>query len=194
MTVAPAIARRASLLEAAVAYTSSTLPLAAASSPDLRTPCGDWALVDLLLHMDDALEAFHEAAGGHVSPPVPRHPASPGALVQRLRFSACRLLAAWSHPVPACVDVGELPLPTTVLLDAAALEIAVHGWDVAVTTGGPPLPDSLAGRLLPVVDRVVDRGDVGPGRRFAAPAPLPPVAPLDVVLLARVGRRAPQRP
>ena len=140
--------------------------------------------------MDDALEAFHEAAGGHVSPPVPRHPATPAALVERLRFSACRLLEAWARPTPASVTVGELPLPTGILLDAAALEIAVHGWDVSAATGGPRLPESLAGRLIPVVDTVVDCGDVGPGRRFGLPVPTAPAAPLDVVLLARLGRRA----
>ena len=184
-----AVAQRTDLLEAAVAWTATTLPAAARSRPDVPTPCAGWTLVDLLLHMDDALEAFHEAAGGHVSPPVPRHPALPGALVERLRFSACRLIEVWSRPAPVSVSVGELPLPTTLLLDAAALEIAVHGWDVSRATGGPRLPESLAGRLLPVVDQVVDCGDVGPGRRFALPVPLPPAAPLDVVLLARVGRK-----
>lgn len=185
-----AIAERTELLESAVAYTRTTLPAAAASPPDLPTPCAGWTLVDLLLHMDDALEAFHEAAGGHVSPPVPRHPASPAALVERLRFSACRLLEAWARPTPASVSVGDLPMPTTLLLDAAALEIAVHGWDVAASTGGPRLPEALAGRLLEVVDSVVDCGDVGPGRRFALPVPLPPAAPLDTTLLARLGRKA----
>lgn len=184
------LAARTDLLGESVAWTASTLPAAAAASPSLRTPCDDWALVDLLLHMDDALEAFHEAAGGHVSPPVPRHPATPGALVERLRFSVCRLLEAWSRPVPASVTVGDLPLPTGILLDAAALEIAVHGWDVSVATGGPCMPESLAGRLIPVVDTVVDCGDVGPGRRFGLPVPTAPAAPLDVVLLARLGRRA----
>ncbi|GAA1924262.1 maleylpyruvate isomerase family mycothiol-dependent enzyme [Nocardioides marmoribigeumensis] len=185
-----ALAERTALLGDAVAWTATTLPAAAVAAPDLPTPCDGWTLVDLLLHMDDALEAFHEASGGHVSPPVPRHPATPAALVERLRFSACRLLEAWSRPVPASVRVGEMPLPTSLLLDAAALEIAVHGWDLAVATGGPRLPESLAGRLLPVLDAVVDCGDVGPGRRFALPVPTPPAAPLDVVLLARLGRHA----
>ena len=189
-----ALLERTALLTEAVTWTATTLPAASVADPDLPTPCGDWRLVDLLLHMDDALEAFHEAAGGHVSPPVPRHPATPGALVERLRFSACSLLDAWARPpsgsVPESVRVGEMPLPTGLLLDAAALEISVHGWDVSAATGGPRLPEALAGRLLPVVDAIVDCGDVGPGRRFALPVPLPPAAPLDVVLLARVGRRA----
>jgi uncharacterized protein (TIGR03086 family) len=185
----PDLAERTALLESAVAYTRTTLPAAAVARGDLETPCAGWTLVDLLLHMDDALEAFHEAAGGHVSPPTPRHPALPATLVERLRFSACRLLEAWSRPTPASVSVGELPLPTATLLDAAALEIAVHGWDVAAATGGPRIPESLAGRLLPVVDLVVDCGDVGPGRRFALPVPITAPAPLDVVLLARLGRK-----
>ncbi len=189
MTATRAVAEGAALLESAIAYTRTTLPAAADADPHLPTPCAGWTLVDLLLHMDDALEAFHEAAGGHVSPPVPRHPASPRALVERLRFSACRLLEDWARPAPASVSVGDLPLPTGLLLEAAALEIAVHGWDVACTTGGPRLPDALAGHLVPVVDQVVDCGDVGPGRRFALPVPVKPAAPLDVVLLARLGRR-----
>ena len=146
-----AVADRTALLNDAVTWTATTLPGAAAADPDLPTPCGDWSLVDLLLHMDDSLVAFHEAAGGHVSPPVPRHPATPAALVERLQFSACLLLHAWARPAPASVTIGELPLSTTLLLDTAALDLVERRQgDVDFVADAPDVEQHL---LRPDLER-----------------------------------------
>ena len=56
------------LLDRALAYTCA--PAVRASEDDLlgrRTPCAAWTLADLLAHMEDALDAFTEAAGGAVA-------------------------------------------------------------------------------------------------------------------------------
>ncbi len=54
------------------------------------------------------------------------------------------------------------------IVAAAALEIAVHGWDVAQATGGRHhLPDDLGRALLPVAQAVVTPEDRP--ARFAVP-------------------------
>ena len=51
-------------------------------------------------------------------------------------------------------------MPADALLEAAALEIAVHGWDLSrVTAPSRKLPAVLAAALLPVALRRVGPGD-----------------------------------
>ena len=61
------------LLERSLAYTRVAL---ADVRPDLLgrpTPCAGWSLGHLLAHMEDALDAFTEAAAGRVAvDPVPQ--------------------------------------------------------------------------------------------------------------------------
>ncbi|MFE7276387.1 hypothetical protein [Streptomyces sp. NPDC057623] len=69
-----------------------------------------------------------------------------------------------------------------------AVEIAVHGWDVAQAGGRPrTIPVALAADLLAVGRRVVAEEDRGV--RFAAPVEVPARARADVLLLAFLGRR-----
>ena len=73
---------------------------------------------------------------------------------------------------PPGVRVGGVDLATDLLVATAALEITVHGWDVAQATGaGAPIPDDLARHLLPVAHQVVSDDDRG--IRFAAALPEP---------------------
>lgn len=172
------------LLERSLAFT--TLALAGVSDADLDrpTPCSRWTLGTLLTHMGDALDAFLEAAGGvvAVTPPAPATDR-----VGELREKACALLGAWVRARPAVVRVGDLALGSAVLVTAAALEITVHGWDVAQATGHPQqVPADLARGLLVAADRLVDDGDRGV--RFGPVRATPPDAPADVRLLAFLGR------
>jgi uncharacterized protein (TIGR03086 family) len=69
-----------------------------------------------------------------------------------------------------------------------ALEIAVHGWDVAEATGRPsPLPEDLAVRLYDVALAVVTPTERG--RRFGPAIDVPPTASFGTRLLAHLGRR-----
>ena len=104
--------------------------------------------------------------------------------VGRLQDKACALLGTWSSgPATPGIGIGDQQLPTDLLVVAAALEIAVHGWDVGqVVAGGPPLPEELAARLLPVAQALV-----GPGDRPARFAPDRPAAPRRVVRRAAAG-------
>lgn len=72
-------------------------------------------------------------------------------------------------------------------MGTAALEVAVHGWDVGWATGDPVLiPRELALALLPVADVVVTPSDRGV--RFAAPVRTRRDAPPGYGLLAQLGR------
>ena len=135
--------------------------------------------------MDDGLDAFLEAAGGAVRVEVPRRPVSD---LEALQGKACHLLGVWSAPTPEYVVVGDHPVPSPLLVSAAALEIAVHGWDVGRATGALPGPArrpragadarrpggrAAGGPAGPVRGPAADRSDGRIGRRAARiPGPL----------------------
>jgi uncharacterized protein (TIGR03086 family) len=182
--VTTALAGAVELLDRALGYTRVVLAGVPGADLDRRTPCHDWNLRQLLAHMDDALDAFTEAAGGAVD--VPARGWSP-LRVDRLQEKACALLGAWSGHPPEGVSVGGAELASDVLVATAALEITVHGWDVSCATTGPaPIPQDLARELLPIARRVVDHDDRP--RRFAPPLTVAETAPADEQLLAFLGR------
>lgn len=117
--------------------------------------------------------AWHPA-GDHAGHPA-WHPACDpagdpaGDAVRTLRNRACNLLGAWTGASDrAWVSVGGCPLSAGVVSATGALEIAVHGWDVARACGYPrPIPRPLAEELLPLAVLLVTDAD-RPGR-FAAP-------------------------
>jgi uncharacterized protein (TIGR03086 family) len=155
------------LLERAVDYTRERLAAVRPGDFAAPTPCSEWDLGDLLAHMEDSLDAFLEASRGVVGPPQATIRAPQ---LDRLRSKACHLLGSWAALAPGLdvVRVGDRTLPATTLLEAAALEITVHGWDVGQAIHDPaPLPRTLAEDLLPVAARVVTP-DVRSGR-FADP-------------------------
>jgi len=180
----------AELLDRALAFTRGALALVTPDRLDGPTPCADWALGDLLDHMDDSLVALHDAAAlGRVAL-APWPPAMPGepTVVTSLRRHGCSLLGAWSrldHDRPVAVGDRDLPASTVALV--GALEVAVHGWDVARSCGDPrPLPDDLAHELLRHAEVLVSPADRGV--RFGPPVPLPPGRPHSDRLLALTGR------
>lgn len=180
----PALDGGVELLERAIGYTRLALADVSADLLDRPTPCAEWSLEELLAHMEDALDAFLQAASGFVDV----HPVSAATgRVGALQEKACALLGAFSRAVPLRVAVGGADLPGGLLLTTAALEVTLHGWDVGQSTGrGNPIPTSLAEELLTVAHRVIAAADRGP--RFARPLPVSADAPPDRLLLAFVGR------
>lgn len=174
------------LLADAVWWTRDALEVAASTDPRAPTPCHDWDLRQLLAHMADGLDAFAEASGGFVA--VERAPLA-GDPVTDLCSRACAVLASWRRSTPESVRVADVELPADVLLHTAALEITVHGWDVARACGLPgDLPAKLATALLPAAALLVTRSD-RPGR-FAPALPTAYGAGPSERLLALLGRRA----
>jgi uncharacterized protein (TIGR03086 family) len=175
------------LLERSLGYTRAGLILCPTADQHARTPCAGWDLSALLAHMEESLDAIIEMATGSLSL-VPSDP-DPDVTgrVERLQLKACDLLGRWSGEPPAAsagsVLVHNRVAPTPLLLTAASLEIAVHGWDVHTSVGsGVPFPETLARDLLPVVPHVVDP------RHFASPIPPTPLSSAAASLLGLVGR------
>lgn len=139
----------------------------------------------MLAHLEDSLDAFTEAADGRIGVGPP---AGDGARVEVLREKACALLGAWSCDPSGrtCVAVGDSDLASPLLVATAALEVAVHGWDVSRATGqGAPIPADLARGLLAVAEQSVDPLDRGVRFATARPASGPSY---DARLLAFLGR------
>lgn len=177
------------LLERAVNYTLGSLHLVTAAHLSRPTPCRGWTVRDLLVHMDDSLLALHEAADlGHVALDLPE--VRPGDPVSALKDRACHLLAAWTAvETPGSVAIGGTPLSAGILTGAGAVEVAVHGWDVARACGSSrSLPAPLAEELLDLVPFFVTDDD-RPGR-FDPPLLVSPLAGAGERLLAFTGRRS----
>lgn len=175
------------LLQRAVDYTRGAL---ATVTPDHLcdpTPCDLWRLGDLLAHMEDALDAFAEGAGGAIG----LHSAAPAPLPERLgaiKVKACDLLGAWASATTPLVEVGGHPVPVGTIARLAAVEIAVHGWDVRRSTGyDAPLPADLAEDLLPTALAMALEQQDG---EFGRPLPVPADAGPSRRLLALLGRAA----
>jgi uncharacterized protein (TIGR03086 family) len=203
------------LLERALGYTRGCLTLVRPEHGRAPSPCAGWDLRDLLTHMDDSLASLHEAGTGRtvavpgagragftrqrVKPPCGGEPSATD-LVDSLRDRACTLLGEWSADwaldhAGGNVSVGDRPVTPRVLTSAGALEVTVHGWDVARTCGADrPIPDALAEDLLRLAPRLVTPGD-RPGR-FAPVLAVDPLAAPGSRLLAFLGRdpRPPERP
>jgi len=179
------------LLERALGFTRGALSLVRPDRMDAPTPCARWRLRDLLEHMDDSLAALHDAAaeGWVALEPCPRRESDDEpAVVTSLRHHGCSLLGSWSrlhHDQP--VVVGGRPLPASTVALVGALEVAVHGWDVARACGDPrPLPDELAHDLIGHAELLVTDDDRGV--RFGPPLPVGFDRPPSDRLLALTGR------
>ncbi len=170
------IGHGASLLDRAVDYALASLRLV---TPDLMTrptPCASWDLRALLEHLDDAFLVLSEAiAVGHVG-----FAGEPGRRTGAPPLSRVA--------VPPVVSVAGLPLEAGVVTAVGAIELTVHGWDVAEACGQPrPIPPILATDLLEVVPRFVTAADRPV--RFAATVPTGPHASPGERLVAYLGRQ-----
>ncbi len=97
------------------------------------------------------------------------------------------LLEAWSQAHPQLVLVGDCELAASVLAEAGALEIAVHGWDISQACGDErPIPAALARELAEIAPLLVT--DADRGVLFAAPVAVAGTASPSDRLTAFLGR------
>jgi uncharacterized protein (TIGR03086 family) len=173
------------MLDRAVGF---ALTAVQAVTPDMsgrRTPCGAWDLGMLVLHLAESLAALHEGMDAGRVGREPGREALPDDPVSVLRVRAVRVLRA-SAAFDA-VAVGDRRLPGRLLTGAGAVEVAVHGWDIAQATGeARPIPPVLAGDLLTMCPLVLP----DPRRPlFAGPVDPGPDASPGERLVALLGRR-----
>ncbi|MGW0174408.1 TIGR03086 family metal-binding protein [Rhodococcus sp. NPDC003322] len=187
--IARPLADPVALLECAVRYTEGSLALVRASDLSRPTPCSEWNLRDLLGHMNESLVVLEEAV---LDRAVVLHPAAAPDLsadpVAALQHRACRMVRSWARSRDrGDIRVGGAPLSSDFAAAAGALEVAVHGWDVAQAVGRHrPFPLDLALELHSCADIFVT--DADRPARFAAPVPVPPWAGPGERLVARLGR------
>ena len=191
------------LLERAFGYTLGSLNLVTPDAMSNPTPCADWDLRALLRHMNDSLLAVHEAiAASQVRLDPPSAGADPAGdcgdqdtdPVGVLRNRGCRMLGAYvTAGGPGPVAIADRTLSLTIVVATAAIEIAVHGWDVARAAGQDrPIPPALAGELLELCPAFVSDADrLG---RFGAAVPVSPDARPGDQLVAYLGRNPAWRP
>jgi uncharacterized protein (TIGR03086 family) len=184
-------AEGARLFEPSISY---ALGAVVAIRPELlsrRTPCRDWDLRMLLRHASESLAAIAE---GIETGRVGLDPAAEdGGLAadpaQAFRDRAGRLLDAWSSPghQAQVIEIAGCPLAASAMAGAAALEIAVHGWDISRACGRrQPIPRALATGLLAIAPLLVPRAGRHP--LFAAPVTVPATAGPSDQLAAFLGR------
>jgi uncharacterized protein (TIGR03086 family) len=149
------------LLERAVGYALCAVRPVTPRTLNRPTPCRSWDLRALLWHTNDSLAALHEGIEdgliglAPVLPPLDRE-ADPAAA---FRSRASLLLGAWAasdSPADRLVAIADLPLTAAAIARTGALEIAVHGWDIAQATGLPrPVPAALATELMRTARQLV---------------------------------------
>jgi uncharacterized protein (TIGR03086 family) len=178
------------LLERAISYALGSLLLVTAEAMTRPTPCRAWDLRALLAHMNDSLIALQEAVDlGQIQlTPQADEPDPTVNPVAALRNRACRLLGAWTNTDGIDpVSIGGCALTTRMVTCAGAIEIAIHGWDVAQACSQQrPLPPSLAEVLLACAPAFVT--DVDRPARFAVAVDPPLWASAGDRLLALLGR------
>jgi uncharacterized protein (TIGR03086 family) len=168
------------------------------------TPCAEWDIRALLRHLGESVADLEaglrtgslDDAGqaGPASPLPPRGARLAGhgevdrfSPVGVLRERAAALLCACYDGGPAerFVVVGGLPLPAGIVACTGAVEIAVHGWDVAAALGrGGSIPPGLATRLLALCPLLATSRE----GLFAAAVPVSPEASPGDRLLGYLGR------
>lgn len=202
----PALTGGIGLLERAVNYALGSLRLVTPAALRRRTPCPDWDVQALLGHLSGSLATLSEVAEGRIEP-VPRDvrpawnapdardaPDAPGTApgsdpVVEARERAVHLIGTWlaAATTHRLVSVAGTPLTAPILASAGALEVAVHGWDIAQGCGsGRPIPAPLAEELLELAPLLVTAAE-RPGQ-FAVPVKPPRLATPSDRLVAFLGR------
>ncbi|WP_433379417.1 TIGR03086 family metal-binding protein [Actinoplanes sp. CA-142083] len=138
---------------------------AALTAADLgrATPCTEWNVTQVLQHAAGDQLAYVSAITGKGGPtenpftPSGTLAGTPAELVEPTLTASA---AAFATVDPAGTTPTPLPhgvLPAATAAGAAALDAAVHAWDIAVAAGQPsPLDDDLAAELMPVAQAIVE--------------------------------------
>lgn len=186
----------ADLLERAICYGAQNIEAVTAGFLPHPTPCTGWDLHALLRHVNDSIGVLRQGIELGCVDLVPAETEDevsdddPAArLVAGFRSSTRRLLSAWvaTGHRGRRITVGGHPLAAELMAITAAIEIAVHGWDIAVACGSHrPVPPTLAIDLL-MLSPLVVRDELRHSL-FAAPVAAPRSASPSDQLIAFLGR------
>ena len=184
-TAAPPLTAEVTLFARAAGYLLEGLSEVTDADLVRPTPCPGWDLRTLVLHVADAADAVSGlAATGELVLPVPPRSQDPDPTVDAVAVAQHRthlLLAALTSAAQR--DAAW----TAAAARGGAVELAVHGWDVATACGSARrMPDGLATALLRAATSLVDDATRHPV--FGPPVPVPATAPAQDRLVAFLGR------
>jgi uncharacterized protein (TIGR03086 family) len=179
------------LLEPAIHYALGCLSCITPGALSGPTPCTAWDLATLLEHVSDSLAALCDGlATGRVSldPRAPTPDSTEDAWVTTIRAQAGQLLAASAvGTADRPVAIADRRLASGIVAAVGAVEIAVHGWDIAESCHcHRPIPAALATQLLRIVPLIVP--DPATNVQFAAPVATSADACPSDRLVALLGR------
>jgi uncharacterized protein (TIGR03086 family) len=203
----PGLSPSDGLLEQVAAYTAEAVSAVTLEDLSAPTPCTQWNLLTLLLHLNSSLGALIEPLedGGladldELRPGAGTRPPAAdllgaddvGAVLARAVLHRTKRLVRIHEAMrrgcrTGIVRVGGRPLPTDLVAAAGAVEVAVHSWDIATACGRMlPIPDGTAAELLDLSALLVD-GAGRPGL-FASAVSTPPHSSPGDQLIALLGR------
>ena len=131
---------------------------------DRPTPCERWTVAQVVQHAAGDQVAYAAALGAGPWPtedpfaPSGTIAGDPRSLVQESTARVAAAYAAVADDAPEVnVPLPGGPYPAWLAAGAAALDAAVHAWDIAVATGQPsPLTEAQSTALLDVAQRLVE--------------------------------------
>jgi uncharacterized protein (TIGR03086 family) len=169
------------LLQHAICYAAESVDAVLPGTEYLPTPCEDWNLQALLLHLNRSIGELHQRIAVEVADRAVEDDVAPASaihLAATFRWRTRLLLQS-------CI-ASEGANGWVVIVGAA--EVAVHGWDISVACGLPrSIPDPLALGLLSLMQLVVDDAMRQP--LFGPAICVPPLASPSDQLVAFLGRR-----
>ena len=182
------------VLAQVAAYTAEAVSAVTAKDLSAPTPCAQWDLLSLLLHVNRSLGyliASLEDSGRRLSA---AGPAGSPQIAGMLDGDASEVIAAAvlhrterfvrAHET---IRTGRRPGACDAVAAVGAIEIAVHSWDIARACGiVSPLPDVPAAELLDLAVALLD--DAGRPAFFASAVTAPPHAGPGDRLIALLGR------
>jgi uncharacterized protein (TIGR03086 family) len=182
-TAAPALTEEVTLAVRAAGYALEGLAEVTAADLGRPTPCGDWDLRTLLLHLADAADALSGlVATGELVFPAPRSARPDAAALDPVAVAQDRI-----HRLLAVLTGATHP-GTAAAAHAGAIELGLHGWDVATACGsGRRMPPELAAALLRTATSLIDDRTRRPA--FGPPVAVPAAADPEDRLVAFLGRR-----
>jgi len=177
------------LVRRAACYALATLDEVSPPLLSRPTPCREWDLRMLLVHASESVSAIDEGiVGGRVAL-YPAEWVDTDDPTAGFRASVSHLLADWVHPerCPYVIEIADHVIAAPALAGVAAVELAVHGWDISQAIGQRrPIPPDLAADLLAVSEHLLP--DTNRQPLFADPVTVSASAGSSERLLAYLGR------
>jgi uncharacterized protein (TIGR03086 family) len=182
------VAGGAALLERAARYALASLGAVTDDGLAAPTPCSAWDLRDLLDHLADSADALTDLIATHRTSVVSTQPVqdNPIAAVRRRTRSLIEACRSADRADGFC-EIGDRLVLVGTAAGVGAIELAVHGWDVARACRiDRPVPDPLARTLRYLAADVVPPDGRWP--EFGVPLAVRPPSSASDRLLAYLGR------